>query len=42
MFKYHGIDVLVTYHPAAVLRNPNLEKFIREDFEKIKRLYSES
>jgi len=40
IFKYHNIDLMVTYHPAAVLRNPNLEKAIVEDFEKIKEIYS--
>lgn len=30
-----------TYHPAAALRNPNLEKVLREDFEKLKNLCEE-
>ena len=37
--KYEGIDFLVTYHPAALLRNPNLKKFAWEDFKLIRNNY---
>ena len=37
--KYENIDLLVTYHPAALLRNPNLKKDAWEDFKKLKRDY---
>ena len=32
-FKYADIDLLVTYHPAALLRNPNYKKPAWEDFK---------
>ena len=38
-FRYEGIDVLVTYHPAALLRNPELKRPTWEDFKKIKSNY---
>ncbi len=31
--NYHGIPLKVTYHPAALLRNPNFKKFAWEDFQ---------
>ena len=37
--KYENIDLLVTYHPAALLRNPNLKKDAWEDFKTLKRVY---
>tara|TARA_Y100000590_G_C15543128_1_gene947792 strand:+ start:458 stop:1105 length:648 start_codon:yes stop_codon:yes gene_type:complete len=37
--KYEDIDFLVTYHPAALLRNPNLKKFAWEDFKLIRDKY---
>ena len=37
--QYEGIDFLVTYHPAALLRNPNLKKFAWDDFKMIKNNY---
>ena len=38
-FKYAGIDLLVTYHPAALLRNPNYKKPAWEDFKFIRDKY---
>ena len=38
-FKYAGIDLLVTYHPAALLRNPNYKKPAWEDFKFIRNKY---
>ena len=38
--SYEGIDFLVTYHPAALLRNPNLKKYAWEDFKLIRDKYS--
>ena len=38
--KYEGIDLLVTYHPAALLRNPNFKKYAWEDFKLIRDKYS--
>ena len=39
IFKYAGIDLLVTYHPAALLRNPNFKKPAWEDFQIIRDKY---
>ncbi len=36
---YHGTDLMVTYHPAALLRNPNFKRPAWEDMKEIKRLY---
>ena len=33
LHDYHGIPLKVTYHPAALLRNPNLKKNTWEDFK---------
>ena len=38
-FKYEGIDLLVTYHPAALLRNPNFKIPAWEDFQLIRKKY---
>jgi DNA polymerase len=38
--RYRGIPVLVTYHPAALLRNPELKREAWEDFKKLKALIS--
>jgi len=37
--KYENIDLLVTYHPAALLRNPNLKGAAWDDFKFIKKEY---
>jgi DNA polymerase len=34
--KYRGIKVIPTYHPAALLRNKNLKKYVWEDMKKVK------
>ncbi len=39
VFDYHGTDLVVTYHPAALLRNPNWKRPAWEDFKKIKEMY---
>ena len=33
---YHDTPVLVTYHPAALLRNPGLKKNAWEDFQRLR------
>lgn len=38
-YLYEGIDLIVTYHPAALLRNPNLKKPAWEDFKHIRDNY---
>jgi DNA polymerase len=39
--SYCEIPVLVTYHPAALLRNPGLKKEAWEDFKKLKSIISD-
>lgn len=38
IYDYQGINLLPTYHPAAVLRTPSLRDAIERDFRKIKQL----
>jgi len=38
---YHGIKMLVTYHPAALLRNPNWKRLVWEDVKLLRKLYDE-
>ncbi len=38
----YGIKLVVTYHPAAILRNPNLLEKTRQDFKLMVRLLEES
>lgn len=38
---YDDIPVAVTYHPAALLRNPALKRDTWEDLKKLRRLYDE-
>jgi DNA polymerase len=33
--EYKGIKLMPTYHPAALLRNPNLKKFVWEDMKRV-------
>jgi DNA polymerase len=37
--NYHGLPIYVTFHPAALLRNPNWKPATWEDFKKIKSDY---
>lgn len=39
--SFHGLPVLVTYHPAALLRNPNWKRPTWEDVKLLRRLYDE-
>jgi len=39
---YHGIRLIVTYHPAALLRNPNWKRPAWDDMKMFKRLYEEA
>jgi uracil-DNA glycosylase len=41
VFDYKGIKTMVTYHPAALLRNPNWKKGCWEDVQKFRKLYDE-
>ncbi len=36
LHDYHGTPLLVTYHPAALLRNSNLKKYAWEEFQFIR------
>lgn len=38
---YRGIRLMVTYHPAALLRNPNWKRPAWEDVQKVRRMYDE-
>jgi len=37
---YHGIPLLVTYHPAYLLRNPNEKKTAWQDLQQLQREYT--
>jgi uracil-DNA glycosylase len=37
--QYQGVDLMVTYHPAAILRNMNNLKLIQDDFLILKEKY---
>ena len=39
--NYHGVPTFVTYHPAALLRNPNWKKPTWEDVQKLRKMYDE-
>jgi len=41
LFEFENIKVMVTYHPAALLRNPNWKRPCWEDLQKFKKLYDE-
>ena len=41
VYKYQGFKLLVTYHPAALLRNPQLKKPTWEDVQYVRKLYDE-
>ena len=41
VFEYNGIKIMVTFHPAALLRNPNWKKDCWVDVQKFRKLYDE-
>lgn len=41
VYDYKGIKTLVTYHPAALLRNPNWKRGCWEDVQKFRKLYDD-
>ncbi|MBC8044118.1 MAG: uracil-DNA glycosylase [Rhizobacter sp.] len=41
VMKWRNIDMIVTYHPAALLRNPNWKRFTWEDVQLLRKLYDE-
>ncbi len=42
VYDLHGIQVMVTYHPAALMRNPDWKKGAWEDLQKFRQLYDGS
>ena len=41
LFKFRGIPLLPTYHPAALLRNPNLKRAVWEDVQLLRKTLDE-
>jgi uracil-DNA glycosylase len=41
VLSFEGIPVMVTYHPAALLRNPNWKRPTWEDVQEIRKLHDE-
>jgi len=41
VMQYEGIPLMVTYHPAALLRNPNWKRPTWEDVQAVRRLHDE-
>jgi uracil-DNA glycosylase len=41
IFEMSGVKIMVTYHPAALLRNPNWKGPCWEDVQKFRKLYDE-
>ena len=41
VFEFRGAKAMVTYHPAALLRNPQWKKGCWEDVQKFRKLYDE-
>jgi DNA polymerase len=42
VYDYRGARLIVTYHPAALLRNPNWKRPAWDDMKMFKQLYDES
>ena len=41
VYDFRGIKLMVTYHPAALLRNPHWKRPVWEDVQKLRKLYEE-
>jgi DNA polymerase len=41
VMQYEGVPVMITYHPAALLRNPNWKRPAWEDVQAVKKLHDE-
>jgi uracil-DNA glycosylase family 4 len=41
LFRYRGIPLLPTYHPAALLRNPGLKRTVWEDVQLLRKILDE-
>ncbi|MCB0714097.1 MAG: uracil-DNA glycosylase [Ignavibacteriae bacterium] len=42
LHNWHGIPMIITYHPAALLRNPQWKRPTWEDVQLLRKLYDES
>lgn len=42
VIDFHGVTMIVTYHPAALLRNPSWKQATWEDVQLLQKLYQES
>jgi uracil-DNA glycosylase family 4 len=40
--NYHGVPTYVTYHPAALLRNPNWKRPTWEDVQRLRKAYDDA
>jgi uracil-DNA glycosylase len=41
VYEYYGIKVMATYHPAALLRNPDWKRPAWEDLQQFRKMYDE-
>jgi uracil-DNA glycosylase family 4 len=41
LHDHRGTTVMVTYHPAALLRNPHWKRHVWEDVQKLRKMYDE-
>ncbi|MDR0926778.1 MAG: uracil-DNA glycosylase [Ignavibacteria bacterium] len=39
--NFNGIQTMITYHPAALLRNPNWKRPVWEDVQELRKMYDE-
>ncbi len=39
--EFHGVTMMATFHPAALLRNPNWKRPVWEDVQKFRKMYDE-
>jgi uracil-DNA glycosylase family 4 len=39
--EFHGVPMMATFHPAALLRNPNWKRPVWEDVQKFRKMYDE-
>jgi DNA polymerase len=42
LHRYHGVPLIVTYHPAALLRNPSWKRPTWEDVQLVRRILDRS
>ncbi|MFP4206687.1 MAG: uracil-DNA glycosylase family protein, partial [Spirochaetaceae bacterium] len=40
-FRFHGVPVIVTYHPSGVLRNPDYRRPVWDDLKRLRSIYRE-